>query len=113
MGIAELPTRFNRLGPGVGAGGDTTTLARRTSHIQTAGGSAKGVLARSPSQVQLPLALQEALTTSLVRDCRADEPEKCSIDSRVVWKRFDHRDLEPLKWAIIRRRRILAMQLRP
>ena len=30
-----------------------------------------------------------------------------------VWKRFDHRDLEPLKWAIIRRRRVLAMQLRP
>ncbi len=30
-----------------------------------------------------------------------------------ISKRFDHRDLEPLKWAIIRRRRVLAMQLRP
>jgi len=30
-----------------------------------------------------------------------------------IWKRFDHRDLEPLKWAILRRRRVLAMQLRP
>jgi hypothetical protein len=33
--------------------------------------------------------------------------------TRDIWKRFDHRDLEPLKWAIIRRRRILAMQLWP
>ena len=32
---------------------------------------------------------------------------------RDIWKRFDYRDLEPLKWAIIRRRRILALQLRP
>jgi hypothetical protein len=31
---------------------------------------------------------------------------------RDIWKRFDYRDLEPLKWAIIRRRRILALQLR-
>ena len=30
-----------------------------------------------------------------------------------VTKRFDHRDLEPLNWAISRRRRVLAMQLRP
>ena len=30
-----------------------------------------------------------------------------------IWKRFDHRDLEPLKRAIIRRRRALAVQLRP
>lgn len=33
--------------------------------------------------------------------------------TRDIWKRFDHRDLEPLRWAIIRRRRVLAMQLRP
>jgi hypothetical protein len=33
--------------------------------------------------------------------------------TRDISKRFDHRDLEPLKWAIIRRRRILAMQLWP
>jgi hypothetical protein len=33
--------------------------------------------------------------------------------ARDIWRRFDHRDLEPLKWAIIRRRRILALQLRP
>ena len=33
--------------------------------------------------------------------------------TRDIWKRFDHRDLEPLKWAILRRRRVLAMQLRP
>jgi len=33
--------------------------------------------------------------------------------TRDIWKRFDHRDLEPLKCAIIRRRRILAMRLRP
>lgn len=25
-----------------------------------------------------------------------------------IGKRFDHRDLEPLKWAILRRRRVLA-----
>jgi len=30
-----------------------------------------------------------------------------------VWKRFDPRDLEPLKWAILRRRRILARQAWP
>lgn len=33
--------------------------------------------------------------------------------TRRIWKRFDHRDLEPLKWAIIRRRRILAMRTTP
>ena len=33
--------------------------------------------------------------------------------TRDIWQRFDHRDLEPLKWAIIRRRHVLAMQLRP
>ena len=33
--------------------------------------------------------------------------------TRDIRKPFDHRDLEPLKWAILRRRRILAMQLRP
>ena len=32
--------------------------------------------------------------------------------TRDIWRRFDHRDLEPLKWAIIRRRRVLEMQLR-
>jgi hypothetical protein len=32
--------------------------------------------------------------------------------TRDIWRRFDHRDLEPLKWAILRRRRVLAMQLR-
>ena len=30
--------------------------------------------------------------------------------ARSIWRRFDERDLEPLKWAIIRRRRILARQ---
>jgi hypothetical protein len=30
-----------------------------------------------------------------------------------IWRRFDPADLEPLKWAILRRRRVLAMQLRP
>jgi hypothetical protein len=30
--------------------------------------------------------------------------------TRDIWKRFDHWDLEPLKWAILRRRRVLAMQ---
>ena len=33
--------------------------------------------------------------------------------TRRIWKRFDHRDLEPLKSAIIRRRRVLTMQFRP
>ena len=32
--------------------------------------------------------------------------------TREIWCRFDHRDLEPLEWAILRRR-VLAMQLRP
>ena len=45
----------------------------------------------------------------------AERMNRRSLDrfTRDIWKRFDHRDLEPLKWAIIRRRRILAMQLRP
>jgi hypothetical protein len=30
-----------------------------------------------------------------------------------IWSRFGAKDLEPLKWAILRRRRVLAMQLRP
>ena len=33
--------------------------------------------------------------------------------TRETWKKFDATDLEPLKWAILERRRILAMQLRP
>ena len=33
--------------------------------------------------------------------------------TRDIWRRFDQRDLEPLKWAIIRRRRVLAMQFAP
>jgi hypothetical protein len=33
--------------------------------------------------------------------------------TRDIWRRFDHRALEPLKWAILERRRVLAMQLRP
>jgi len=33
--------------------------------------------------------------------------------TRDIWKRFDYRELEPLKWAILRRRRVLAMQLWP
>lgn len=33
--------------------------------------------------------------------------------TRDIRRRFDHRDLEPIKWAIIRRRRVLAMPLRP
>ena len=33
--------------------------------------------------------------------------------TRDISKRFDPRDLEALKWAILRRRRVLAMQLRP
>jgi len=32
---------------------------------------------------------------------------------RETWKKFDAKDLEPLKWTIIRRRCVLAMQLRP
>lgn len=30
-----------------------------------------------------------------------------------IWKRFDHRDLEPLRQAILRRRRMLACPVRP
>jgi len=33
--------------------------------------------------------------------------------TRHIWKRFGHRDLEPLKWAILRRRRVLAAPYRP
>ena len=33
--------------------------------------------------------------------------------TRETWRKFDAKDLEPLRWAIIRRRRVLAMQLRP
>jgi hypothetical protein len=33
--------------------------------------------------------------------------------TRNIWRRFDAKDLEPLKWAILRRRRVLALQLRP
>ena len=32
--------------------------------------------------------------------------------SSETWRKFDPKDLEPLKWAIIRRRRVLAMELR-
>jgi len=33
--------------------------------------------------------------------------------TREIWRKFDPKDLEPLKRAILRRRRILAMQFRP
>jgi len=33
--------------------------------------------------------------------------------TRETWKKFDAKDLEPLKWAILRRRRALTMQLWP
>ena len=33
--------------------------------------------------------------------------------TRDIWARFDERELEPLKWAIIRRRRVLALQAWP
>ena len=33
--------------------------------------------------------------------------------TRRIWRKFDAKDLEPLKWAILRQRRILARQLRP
>ena len=33
--------------------------------------------------------------------------------TREIWRKFDPKDLEPLKWAILCRRRILAMQFRP
>ena len=33
--------------------------------------------------------------------------------TREIWRRFDHRELELLKHAIIRRRRVLALQLWP
>ena len=33
--------------------------------------------------------------------------------TRDIWRRFDAKDLEPLKWEILRRRRILALQARP
>jgi hypothetical protein len=54
----------------------------------------------------------------VVAGCRCGMVERMdrrALDrfTRDIWKRFDHRDLEPLKWAIIRRRRILAMQLWP
>ena len=33
--------------------------------------------------------------------------------TRDIWKRFDPKDLEPLKRAILRRRRMLACPIRP
>jgi hypothetical protein len=33
--------------------------------------------------------------------------------TRDIWRRFDQHELEPLKWAIIRRRRVLARQAWP
>ena len=33
--------------------------------------------------------------------------------TRSTWRRFNHDDLEPLKRAILRRRRVLARRLRP
>jgi len=33
--------------------------------------------------------------------------------TRSTWRRFDETDLEPLKWAVIRRRRVVARQAWP
>jgi hypothetical protein len=33
--------------------------------------------------------------------------------TRWIWRKFGPKDLEPLTWAILRRRRVLALQLRP
>lgn len=41
--------------------------------------------------------------------------DRRALDSftRRIWRKFDHRNLEPLKAAILRRRRILARVVRP
>ncbi len=33
--------------------------------------------------------------------------------TKSIWARFDEKDLEPLKWAILRRRRVLTRQAWP
>ena len=33
--------------------------------------------------------------------------------TRETWRKFNAKDLEVLKWTILRRRRVVAMQLRP
>ena len=49
----------------------------------------------------------------LVPDGRHDGRVRLDKFTRETWKKFDAKDLEPLKWTIIRRRCVLAMQLRP
>jgi hypothetical protein len=41
-----------------------------------------------------------------------DHMDRPALDrfTRDIWRRFDHADLEPLKAAILRRRRVLATQ---
>ena len=46
----------------------------------------------------------------LVPDGRHDGRVRLDKFTRETWKKFDAKDLEPLKWAILRRRRVLAMQ---
>ena len=48
--------------------------------------------------------------------CRlVERMDRKNLDAftRRIWRKFDPADLESLKWAIIRRRRILARQLWP
>jgi hypothetical protein len=41
--------------------------------------------------------------------------DRRTLDSfmRRIWRKFDPADLEPLKWAILRRRRVLTLQAWP
>ena len=80
-------------------------------------------MSRRHRRLPLGVALQEGLRTPdrvvttpspappVVVECwcgLVERTDRRALDrfTRDIWKRFDHRDLEPLKWAIIRRRRL-------
>jgi hypothetical protein len=65
----------------------------------------------APNEVKSPApAVVVEWWCGLVERMDRRELDRFTID---IWRRFDHRDLEPLKAAILRRRRVLAMQLWP
>jgi hypothetical protein len=65
-----------------------------------------------------PAATIKSSAPSVVVDCWCgliERMDRRGLDrfTRRIWRTFDHRDLEALKFAIIRRRRILARQVWP
>jgi hypothetical protein len=61
---------------------------------------------------------RKSLAPAVVVECwcgMVETMDRLTLDqfTRRIWRKFDPADLEPLKWAILRRRRVLTLQAWP